>query len=431
MWTSRWKVDDQAGKSQAGGQGVVRRVCRIDGSEVGALKELHPEAQTQTVRRFRFLQEALSLRALHETDGAPRLLDTNVEDWEDKSINLYLIMEWIEGVSLSDAKPFNATNALYAFESIINTIEKCHSLGLIHRDIKPDNVILQDGKQNKPILVDFGLSWQPNEVENGINTPAGQELGNRFLRLPEFAPGSEHRDSRSDLTLAVGLLYFMLTRRAPRVLADPHGKLPHEANAPPHNITADDQWPLIRRILDVGFQPTLINRFQNTMQITNLIKTYRSRGIDTASDNLQRELDELQSIISSSVGRAQEATANIMKSGSHAFLETIQQSIAPDLICGGTGPNVINTGLAAVRCDLDFFALRPQTMSPKATFLHTVSSNQGRIAASASVEGSELQVYYEGPLMDREGFIDAAKNKGREIAVSVVRAMRTKLSKAE
>lgn len=429
LWEERWRLADPADLGNAGGQGTVRKVISRNGQTTGGLKCLHSAALAQAERRFRFQQEANSLLALEGDIGIPTLLDTNSEQWKEKTIPLYLVMEWIEGPTLSLVGRQPLTNALLVFEAMLRTQQRCEELGVRHRDVKPDNVILRDGDCSKPVLVDFGLSWLPDTSNEDFKTPAGQELGNRFLRLPEFAPGHHHRDHRSDLTLTVGVLYFMLTGRAPRVMLDARGRLPHESYPVPDEVSRDQRWPMVRRLFQVGFQPVLERRFQSAHQVLSFIERSASEGPEVSENELSRELEAFRALLESDLGRARNQVAEILLTGSRRFLETIQGSLAlANLVCGGSGPNIIDRGLVAVGCDLQFFAVRQGTSSPQASFSHSVSVERGHLMATAVVEDRGAVTYYDGPVADREGFEEAATKKGREIAAIVVRLMRDKLT---
>lgn len=67
-----------------------------------------------------------------------------------------------------------------------DAVEHSHAAGGIHRDIKPDNVMLRDSKPD-PVLIDFGLTFNRFDVEDSL-TGDHQELGNRFLRLSVMPP---------------------------------------------------------------------------------------------------------------------------------------------------------------------------------------------------------------------------------------------------
>ena len=143
-----------------------------------------------------------------------------------------------------------------------------YALDIHHRDVKPDNIILRNGLTEAPVLVDFGMSWTKSDYDRAreFETKVGQEIGNRFLRLPEHTPGRHLHDSRSDLTLVVGLLFYTLAGEAPRSLRDLRGAMPHEVSADCFAplTTQDPRWPRIRRIFNVGFQENIDFRFQTT-----------------------------------------------------------------------------------------------------------------------------------------------------------------------
>ena len=102
------------------------------------------------------------------------------------------LMEWIEGLTLAQAVSRGALDidtTLAITQVLLRTVAKCHEANIHHRDLKPDNVVLRDGDLRAPVIVDFGMSWAKPDGEDGrkFETDAGQELGNRFLRLPEHA----------------------------------------------------------------------------------------------------------------------------------------------------------------------------------------------------------------------------------------------------
>jgi serine/threonine protein kinase len=233
MWEIEWELVDGP-DALKGGQASVSKVRRRMDGTPGALKLLHTEHLGKTERRYRMQQEANALIAL-AGQGVPHLLASNVDKWTETGVPLFIVMEWIEGITLANAcsrNPIELDQALEVMDKVLDTITLCHRLEIHHRDLKPDNVILRSGAYNAPVLVDFGMTWtQPDDSpDKRFETPLGQELGNRFLRLPEYAPGQNLHDSRSDISMAVGLLFFMLTARAPRQLHDGAGRMLHEVS---------------------------------------------------------------------------------------------------------------------------------------------------------------------------------------------------------
>ncbi len=198
-------------------------------------------------------------------NGAPRVLEANESLWEDKGVELYVVMEFIEGPTMAQlVQPALPTldEALNCTSHFLSILAAGRRLMLNHRDLKPDNVIIRNGRWGDPILIDLGIAWRGSSADLGFKTPADRELGNRFLRLPEFAPGGEHRDPRSDLAMAAGLLFYMLSGRAPRVPIDHEGRHPHEVLPSPIRMVVleDRRWPRLSNLLRIAFQQRLENR---------------------------------------------------------------------------------------------------------------------------------------------------------------------------
>lgn len=177
-WEEQWEiVKEVVGE---GGQGAVAQVRRQSDATFGALKRLHTRNLKSTERRFRMQVEVNALRAL-SGNRTPAVLDTNIEFWEDKSVRPYLVMEWIEGPTLSryvEGSPLPLDDSLTVTSALLDTIEACHAFDIYHRDLKPDNIMLSHKSISDPILVDFGMAWAktPDDENQDFNTESGQEI---------------------------------------------------------------------------------------------------------------------------------------------------------------------------------------------------------------------------------------------------------------
>lgn len=281
LWSRKWLPDDSH-RGRAGGQGRIIRVRHRNTGALGGLKLLHRDAQHVTERRFRLRQEVTALQLL---DGrwSPRALDTNANDWQDLSVELYVVVEWVEGCTLSEhvgtRRPLDLDHALSATILLCTAVEQCHDVGVYHWDLKPDNVILAGQSIDRPVLVDFGLSWttERSQSEPGFDTDTGQEMGNRFLRLPEDARGASRRNPRSNDTFLVGLLLFLLPGRAPRILRDACDRPPHEALDPllPESTKKDHRWQALLGIFRQGFQVDIEARFQTVKLLHTALEAVR------------------------------------------------------------------------------------------------------------------------------------------------------------
>ncbi len=294
-WKNNWKSTNETPKE--GGQGKVIQVQNINGNEFGALKVMHDSQAHNSSRRERFHQEIEALNNLNHK-GVPKVKEFK-SDLE--KTNPYFITEWIDGQDLNEAvqkSKFTIEEALKFTRNLALIVDACHQAGIIHRDIKPQNIRIREGN---PVLIDFGICWiiDENEKKKG-NTPLGEELGNRFLRLPELTAGSLDKHQKiCDVTFIVGILFFLITNKHPRQLKDSDNKMPHERLTVLEfsSLSADPLWDKIKRIFNIGFQQSSSLRFNSCIElieyIDNVLQPSAEKDIDDELNEYQIELAEL------------------------------------------------------------------------------------------------------------------------------------------
>jgi serine/threonine protein kinase len=139
------------------------------------------------------------------------------ERFETKN-HVYLIMELIEGGSLSQyissrANSFSEAEAKSIMRTLLQTVSSFHQLGIIHRDIKLENILMkEEGGKFIPKMIDFGLSIHKADLPH-------IEEGKKYAGTPNFVPPEIFCHQQYDETIDVFslgvILHFMLTRTLP------------------------------------------------------------------------------------------------------------------------------------------------------------------------------------------------------------------------
>src|SRR5690606_30492113 len=196
----------------SGGQGTtIKARSSLESNVVAAVKILNRQRDEE--RRARMHRETIALSTLSHPN-LPRVLDYNTHHYGDFDFNLFIATEFIEGSTLSDFD-FSALTfeeKITLIKKICEVIEYCHNRGVIHRDIKPDNIILMNNSYEDPVILEFGISSNFAESDDDSFAPDGQHVGYRFITLQEQKIGeSSNRDLRSDISCIMGLFYYILT----------------------------------------------------------------------------------------------------------------------------------------------------------------------------------------------------------------------------
>ncbi|CAN7653276.1 protein kinase [Bosea sp. LjRoot9] len=349
-WKARWEIVEEI---KAGGQGEAFQVRRIGDHHPGFLKVI--KSRKDLERRARFSREANAYDTIR-IDGVPRLIESNAHRHGDLTVIPFIVTEFVEGNTLTE---WRAKQTQVSFEvavaltrRLVDILDACHGEGVVHRDVKPDNIILQADDTTQPWLLDFGLNHH-DMPEIDFRTEDWQEVGNRFLRLPELSAGSRlKQDPRSDVSFAAGILFYLLTAEHPDVLQDAEGRLPHQRSGPLARLqaVAGAQHSRLAAIFDHSFAPHIEDRFSSANALRDRLDRLTARLPATTStdDDLQAITEILDTPAERRRGQAQTAIQEGLRAVDGVFRK-INQRVGTALtlaqtnftVIGGSGKNTL------------------------------------------------------------------------------------------
>ena len=206
----------------AGGMGHVYRATQAPINREVAIKVLRVDLAHQEGVAERFKREAKAASLIQHPNAI------TIFDFDQDGEILYLAMELLSGETLRQRlrrePPLEINEALDMFESMAGALGAAHRVGVVHRDLKPDNIFLAkfDAVGQVVKVLDFGLAKLLDRAadNDGLVTEANLRLGTPRFMAPEQALGIRPIDSRCDV-YALGLLLFeMLAQRAPFIGED-------------------------------------------------------------------------------------------------------------------------------------------------------------------------------------------------------------------
>ncbi len=227
-----------------GGMGQVYRAEHLALGKHVALKILGDSTLEHSEERF-----AREARAIARLDhpSCVRVLDYGRHAGSCQ----YIAMELLEGATLAqelhDTGPFSSARAVHIARSLLAALAHAHAHGVLHRDVKPENVIVVMRDVPRVVLIDFGLA---SLRDASPLTGSGMCLGSPSYIAPERLLGRSH-DARTDIYSVGVILYELLAGARPFVGTSPEEIMRHALERPPRPLRAfrRDVAPALEAIL--------------------------------------------------------------------------------------------------------------------------------------------------------------------------------------
>jgi len=245
--------------------------------------ELPPHKVEVLVKRFE--QEAKLISQLRDP-GTITMYDYGTTD----DGLLYMVVEFIEGDSLKDLQrmlgPMQPNRVAKILEQLLYSLQEAHALGVLHRDIKPDNIMLFThlGRRDQVKLLDFGIAKMVGSGSEGDLTAEGSVVGTPRYIAPERIRGKDLTPAADLYSLGL-VAYEMLTgervmagkkgmRALQSQLSDPSVTLPESLDVPPN----------LRRIINKMMEKDLSKRYAIAEQIILDLEFWKENGALPSED---------------------------------------------------------------------------------------------------------------------------------------------------
>ncbi|HLA89955.1 MAG TPA: serine/threonine-protein kinase [Gemmatimonadaceae bacterium] len=199
-----YELDREIGR---GGMGIVYRARDKRLKRPVAIKLLPPELAFRSEIRSRFLREAETAAQLSHPCIVP------IYSVDEKDGLVFFVMAFVDGENLArrihETGPLDPDETRRILREVGDALAYAHERGVVHRDIKPDNIIL-DRQNGRPMVTDFGIARAVTEGGEARLTATGIAIGTPAFMSPEQSAGERELDGRSDLYSLGVVAYQML-----------------------------------------------------------------------------------------------------------------------------------------------------------------------------------------------------------------------------
>jgi serine/threonine-protein kinase len=228
--TGSYELEGEIGR---GGMGIVFSARDVKLKRRVAIKVLPPDLAFREEIRKRFTREAQTAARLSH----PHIVPIHTVG-EDAGL-VYFVMGFVDGESLAarlrrrERLPVEETRRI--MKETADALGLAHAMSVIHRDIKPDNILLE-GTRRRVMVTDFGIAKALSDIGSGTLTGTGVAIGTPAYMSPEQASGEREIDARSDLYSLGVVAYEMLTGDVPFKAPTVAGILLKQVTQPVPNV---------------------------------------------------------------------------------------------------------------------------------------------------------------------------------------------------
>ena len=300
----RYELRGEIGR---GGMGVVLRAFDRDLQREVALKVTRTD-RTGSQSVARFIEEAQITGQLNH----PNIVPVH-ELGHETGGRTFFTMKLVEGQSLARTlralrngdddvrKQFPLTRRLYTFGQLLNCMAYAHDRGVIHRDLKPDNVMI--GDYGEVMVMDWGLArvkHRPEHVSKvtttRLQTPGSETMDGQIIGTPAYMPPEQARgerdaiDERSDIYSLGAILYEMLALHPPYAATTASELIRRVSTEPPQRPSERNPGAVIprglERIVMKCLEPVQADRFQSIRELQRALETYEEEVESSADEGL-------------------------------------------------------------------------------------------------------------------------------------------------
>ena len=280
----KYRIEGLVGE---GGMGSVYAARNLATGKRVALKWVLAERSSDVEVLQRFQREA---RAAGRIDH-PNVV--SVYDVGQHGPSTFLVMELLHGQPISKLMkqgPLPVNIAIDLLMPALRGIAAAHAQGVIHRDLKPDNIFLcmaPDGTPRETKVLDFGISKMTDEVREGLSvTRTGTIVGTPYYMSPEQVRGMRDLDVRLDVYAMGVILYQMLARRPPFVAESYSALVVEIATGSPPNLLSlrPDVDAKLAEVIDKAMAREREHRYQDIRSFALALEPFGTRRFDERPD---------------------------------------------------------------------------------------------------------------------------------------------------